>query len=237
MSQHHTASPAKRLARHGRLLAFVGALIVFLTFVVKEELRDHLKGVVDSVEGAKNSFVLRAYLVEIEKESMPKLEEIKPIQDGRTLQDALYMETHLATYDDNAVDNLNALLDVVSHTKDDDDRRIEEIRETLADMKNLLHSAWHTSLNMPSHNDNLQYGVALSQARSQTIHASGQHAIAAGKIALLTKEALDEADTKKQSATRRYLVCTWFSYALYTVGWSLGLIGRVVGTDGIDQGA
>lgn len=45
--------------RHSRLLTFVGALIVFTTFVEKEGLREHLKSVVESLETANNAFASR----------------------------------------------------------------------------------------------------------------------------------------------------------------------------------
>jgi hypothetical protein len=50
---------SSRLHRHNRLLTFVGALIVFTTFVVKEGLRERLKDFVDSVGAAESTFMIR----------------------------------------------------------------------------------------------------------------------------------------------------------------------------------
>jgi hypothetical protein len=45
------------VSRHSRLLIFVGALIVFVTFLVKEGLRERLKDLVDSIDTAQSVFV------------------------------------------------------------------------------------------------------------------------------------------------------------------------------------
>jgi len=48
---------ASWLKRHSRLLSLVGALVVFVTFVAKEGIREHMKEVTDSIEGAENVFL------------------------------------------------------------------------------------------------------------------------------------------------------------------------------------
>ena len=45
------------VSRHSRLLIFVGVFIVFVTFLVKEGLRERLKDLVDSVDTAQSVFV------------------------------------------------------------------------------------------------------------------------------------------------------------------------------------
>src|SRR5437899_2825534 len=45
------------VSRHSKLLIFVGALIVFVTYLVKEGLRERLKDLVDSVDKAQSAFV------------------------------------------------------------------------------------------------------------------------------------------------------------------------------------
>ena len=46
------------LRRHSRFITFCGALIVFATFVVKDAVRDHLKGVVDAQQVAETTFII-----------------------------------------------------------------------------------------------------------------------------------------------------------------------------------
>ena len=48
------------LRRHSRILTVLGALIVFVTFVVKEGLRDRGKDLLASVESAQTTFVMRS---------------------------------------------------------------------------------------------------------------------------------------------------------------------------------
>jgi hypothetical protein len=47
------------LRKHNRILTFVGALVVFLTFVIKEGLREHLKDLVEALGSAQNIFRIR----------------------------------------------------------------------------------------------------------------------------------------------------------------------------------
>jgi hypothetical protein len=52
--------PVRRFVRnHNRLLTFIGAFIVFTTFIVKEAVRDNLKEYTDSIKIAQNMFILR----------------------------------------------------------------------------------------------------------------------------------------------------------------------------------
>jgi hypothetical protein len=47
------------LRRHNRILTFIGAFIVFATFVVKDGIREHLKDLTDSVAAAESVFLIR----------------------------------------------------------------------------------------------------------------------------------------------------------------------------------
>ena len=47
------------LRKHHRSVTLIGAIIVFVTFIVKEALRDHLKDLVDSIENARSVFLIR----------------------------------------------------------------------------------------------------------------------------------------------------------------------------------
>ena len=49
------------LVVHKRWLSFIGAVVVFATFVLKEGLRDNLKDLVGALENAQNA-ILRCHL-------------------------------------------------------------------------------------------------------------------------------------------------------------------------------
>ena len=56
------------LRTRSHVLVVVGALIVFLTFVIKEGLREHWKGNADAIETAEYFYPLLAQSAEIKKE-------------------------------------------------------------------------------------------------------------------------------------------------------------------------
>lgn len=51
---------ANFLRRHSRALSVVGASFVFVTFVVKDNLRDERKSLADSIDSAESIFILRS---------------------------------------------------------------------------------------------------------------------------------------------------------------------------------
>jgi hypothetical protein len=53
------------IRQHSRLATFTGALIVFLTFVVKEAYRDYLKDKIDSIANAESEFLLKMERIEL----------------------------------------------------------------------------------------------------------------------------------------------------------------------------
>jgi|HubBroStandDraft_6_1064221.scaffolds.fasta_scaffold1225666_2 hypothetical protein len=59
MTSPHKKEHPTGLRKHSRLLTFIGALIVFTTFIVKEGMREHLKSVGDSLEIGDYMFALR----------------------------------------------------------------------------------------------------------------------------------------------------------------------------------
>lgn len=48
---------------------------------------------------------------------------------------------------------------------------------------------------------------------------------------LLARQALATAVTARKQREEVVSVATWVSYVLYTLGWSLGLAGRLYGED------
>jgi hypothetical protein len=57
--QHESNVRRSFLKKHHHLFAFVGALLVFLTFVVKEGLQERVRSVVDSLQRAEDIFTIR----------------------------------------------------------------------------------------------------------------------------------------------------------------------------------
>jgi len=57
----------KLFERHQRLLAFIGASVVLLTFVLREVVRDHFKDLATSLEQAQDVFAMQRQLESIDK--------------------------------------------------------------------------------------------------------------------------------------------------------------------------
>src|ERR1700752_71865 len=66
--------------RYDRLLAFAGALIVFLTFVVKEGKRDELKDLTAAIDSAESIFVIRTQMGASNEKLRLLIQSIKDVQ-------------------------------------------------------------------------------------------------------------------------------------------------------------
>lgn len=85
--------------RHGKWVSFVGAIIVFLTFVVKEGVRENLKELIASISSAEDTFATRGDTAKVElavnllankfDASVYKLEKKLPKQNSADLNTIL----------------------------------------------------------------------------------------------------------------------------------------------------
>lgn len=67
----------KWVVRHGNLIAFVSALLIFGTFVTKDYLREELKDDLDSIETARNTFQIKEQIREARSDLGEKLASVE----------------------------------------------------------------------------------------------------------------------------------------------------------------
>jgi hypothetical protein len=246
--------------RHNRLFSFVGALIVFTTFVVKEGVREQLKDVSDSLSEAQNQFVLRndgnvsARIVEslqsqltLFQMSTPKLrqrgatEEVLKLMDFETQgQTAL---TASAWSSKRSIDNLAKLVEELP-SRQSYETRIKDLNieikgyvtaNTIGAAGEMLESAMDFFMGTDEAHMKLKRKALVEKiAVRQKELNDGNWRIFNESQAVAT-DVLHDADELRHKRKRCYTIWTWASYFLYSLGWSLGLVAKWYGKEDLSS--
>jgi hypothetical protein len=244
MASSEAVAPAKQedhaprkpfVKRHRRWFTFVGALLVFMTFIVKDGFGEYLKALIESIDSAEGIFAVEKENANLTRkaDNLYRSEQMNNdilIHPGRTneeamkvtdtaiflhLSDAIYTEFRL----NDEIGAVNRMLQRVPHTKSDEDKA-----KALQTHLNSIHDEI-ASADKVSRNNGLD--AAFNAAYAVEHNAWG-----------LEDETLKFADTTIQNAiavrerdTLYFQRLKISSYVLYVIGWSLGLMGRLYGVE------
>ncbi len=248
MTKHNAAKPVRELKsdkthnahwivrwvrRHKRALAFLGAFIVFMTFVIKDALRDQLKDAMGSMNEAKafngvlaDTRRIRHQLARIE----PPQEINAPVKISDKT-DPLIAETirrvdaakrecvrQLQNYD--AVVGLAEAL----HGQSEADDTLEQIHKAASALDELVGLELELRTGKPPLS-------RVQEIRSKISDLISKATLGEAWIEDRTGGLMWLMALRKQGLERKYGQITWTSYWLYALGWSLGLAGRLVGVE------
>jgi hypothetical protein len=208
----------------------LGAIIIFLTFVVKEGLRDHLKDKVEAVANAQSEFLLRMQRVELilgfakvgqqfsESQFLDK--PISPqfyaeMRGGQMIEQAAHFGAFLEL-----LERLNSKLKY-------DAKRSQGIQQ-LGDRLTQDLVKWKAMVNAQDLADPLP-GAAAPGRRYPKTELVAEFAELDGMTYELYTDIFNEANQEREDGEQTLKTYTLFSYALYTLGWALGLAGSLYG--------
>lgn len=241
MGQH-----AKRLraffGRHGRLVSFSGALLVLATFLVNDIVRDNLRDVVGALDSARTMHTLRNELAEMSDDLDEIHTTVDSIDDkvGNTKHgdddDKTPAEEIVDLMDDNGAKNMRSLGDLaraytLSKLLPDHEainRKIDPIYNNLQALVNADESAEAAAITdtrdrLPT----LKFASELTAV--QVFNKDSEKA--QDQAEALVKDILNSADSYTAESQKRYEKIKHFSYGLYIFGWSITLLGRLLGVD------
>lgn len=236
------------IARHRQFLTFLGALVVFGTFIVKDALREQLKDSVDAVQNAENAFLMRMDLSRMANELVLLSNDLTGLRFGYQARlnatDKVKIRTASGGYASPAPPNMpdGRLLETVGIME----RSCGQLKESLDGSARLLESTPKSiqSMLFPRIQQvdlrmrNLMNDLA--DTRSHLIQGShpdtpwkfaGPLTQIESEVHDIEKMTLDYARDAQQANEGRYKIYTWMSYFLYAFGWGLGLIGRLLGVE------
>jgi hypothetical protein len=215
--------------RHSRLFALLGGLIVFVTFITNEVLRDNLKDKVSAVQTARTVGTIEnnllmvgndvesierdlssiAIVVKTDNSAEAKMHEDDPISVRIS---ALYGKYELA---DAMITTLEQISDQVQLPKE----RVDEIK---ANRKQFDEARKRLDLH-----DGQTVGKesSVSEIRDAEIENLGPLVQARS----LLSATLYDAEEERKVQEKRYTFFKHLSYLLYALGWTIGLAGRLSG--------
>jgi hypothetical protein len=236
------------LRKHNPWLPFLGTMVVFVTFIVNDALREEATNLADSIDQARTSFATRMDIVAVMNhldEDRRTIEEILNKVEGRT--DALEakkdralweisqdIEMEEPSYDRHVVIFANAveLLEKLPFDRQLDERRWS-LRKRLDNLGKLVSDMKHRRLVLHYDGDGIEAQAIWTaiEADHHLIdgedHADGLNTGAAiDKFAemVLTRAQLIGSDADSKRKLWKHL-----SYGLYPLGLLLGLLGKVYG--------
>jgi hypothetical protein len=214
----------------GKALTILGALIVFVTFIVKDGIADHLKEVTDALHSAENTFVVRSSENEL-------AERVNAIDE--TVAELYAMQK---AGDDQSMLHVTNLV-ITKHTMDRSHRNESEELDSLSTVIEILpQGPQRNSQEKQFADDIAQQGAELAQLDAAPVTDESWIKLNAFDLEFrlfkeqvnLTKFAdliLAQARQARKFEEKRLRVATYASYGLYMLGWGLALSGRLFGSE------
>lgn len=228
----------KYVSGHSRLLIFVGALIVFVTYVVKEGLRDRLRDLVTSTDAAQSVFLgerenqrISQRLAEVFRVSVLTYDNMhspapKPGETYPLTMSTVISHFQAASDAEDRLENQLSAVERLLKTMPKDHNRsatLDDLHEQFKAVKEADEHFRNTPYSPDKLQENLNASVGLE-------HEAWNTETAIQKFATVI---LKDSETVKKRYEIYFEIATWSSYLLYSLGWGLGLIGKLFGADGV----
>lgn len=250
------------LRRHNALMTFLGAAVVFATFIYKDVLQEEQKDRSDTLQAGQTAFLIRESIISLSQKLMQSSQEKWFPVDIRTnhtpgnyatLQENLENRAFLAweslqplhLLQAEAFDNIARFAEVIPKkalpTNFDSFVQIEKrIQSKINSPERLDSIATNTPIitpeRSPSEADWAQLFLGFEKLNNAvvTIQREGWENFEFLKNwqTLLVPIAVDQG----RIAERRYHRFRRFSYYLYGLGFLLGLVGKLVGKETVEEG-
>lgn len=231
--------------RKHHLLTFVGALIVFLTFVIKEGLGDRWNHLAEAIDTAQYIYSIRAdtsgenqrfqlLLRQIQdtqglvrsrgKQLFPNGEDVILENMGRAESGNSEVSTTLAT--------LKLLVDKLP-AQDINRLRLVELSKTVEEIKSDTHRIVRLATPAGLRGTPRQIERLVNQSISQAVDLQEPLFVKLEQLredsdALTATVLKDAEDFRKRNSTYS-TAAWWISAGLFAVGWGLGLLGKLYG--------
>jgi len=241
------------LRTRSHVLVVVGALIVFLTFVIKEGLREHWKGTADAIETAEYFYPLLAQSAEIKKELRTVEDQHSKSADPHSAEmlrhfslfrmDEEFLTSQEETLEDLEISaaNRRILIDVLPGG-DPLRQEADRLDSQLAKLKTTLYAVDQEMANVNYNETLAERGHPLDEdQRAEEFNKSEPHMGAEVKesynaltstglaSSTLNKDVLEYAKAIRARNAHYSAYAWWISAFLFALGWSLGLIGKLYG--------
>jgi hypothetical protein len=233
----------RRFFQPRQTLVIVGAAIVFLTFVIKDGLRENLKDEVAALENSHRQYEQRKQYTDI-LDAIQHRNQFRKITDEEALAGG--WDDYLGIYKKR--EKWLAMSQYIDKDYTPDVQNADVLADALAENSQLAadrgkaHNAL-ARLNETQERARKMFEEPTDKSRGKDPDMTeaerqiesdyeGIDAWAVPAIKNYAAEALDLAEKELQRTKLRYDRFTVASYFLFILGWVLGLTGRLMGSDG-----
>jgi hypothetical protein len=216
---------------HHTLVTFIGAIIIFFTFIIKEGLREQLKDLVNSTDAAQATFLIRA-------ENHRTWREVIDLRDAFTevWSQQPNSETSVKAIDARLETILSSLYQYhfsLQNAASLLERLPKRSRRGSAQVFNVAASGLRNlEKQVESFRQKIKTGQISDSDQNQTATEIADSTSNLGKtIRTLEESTFEEAMHEKEVQESHFKIYTWTSYFLYALGWGLGLTARLLNED------
>jgi hypothetical protein len=230
------------LRRHKSWLTFIGALIVFLTFIVKESAKEDAKDSRDGLESALRDLDNRRDLDRLYHELHPLNVRFRTDQAGNSTSSDFQVQLQIwliAKDAEREAERVGEVLTSLGKTLPEkdaaDDRKL--LADLRSEFKKLDEESKPALTTLEDYTINRPNGIppAVTDALKEWNKHFGewQQTLAAAllKLEKLEDVAVEKAKKQKKLSASRFEFWKTASIALYAVGWCLALTGKIVGVN------
>jgi hypothetical protein len=232
----------KLIKEHNKIVTYAAALIIFLTFIVREGLREQWKESSDTMEAVLNTAALEHTTTSIALQLGEVADKIDALSESSTLRSkepASYLQAERKL---NKVDNsesgmwlklgfgsiLTSKLPERSSLRQKLSDLTEEYNKEHAQSEKLHYALYHTSQEGAASSPEM-LDQAARQYGEQIVALSVSYENLDRRMSALASDLISEAKQVRIRNDRLSRVAWWISAILFTIGWGLGLVAKLYG--------
>ena len=224
----------RRFKTHAHLLVFTGALVVFLTYVIKEGLGDHWKATAEAVKEAQYMYAVNGqrsgtnlWVTQLQRDirendmwngsGKRRIEATK-----RFMSDDYMLLTAISNLSNIRIliSDMNTLTAILPNN----DPKIKEVDNLGNDADQLRKDQFECAQELRKEGNKRTEQLLLKYTAS----VDGTNAIQI-RTTFLQRDLMEEAEHIKNKEARYSRISWWISAFLFAVGWGLGLLGKLYG--------
>ena len=223
--------------KHAHLLVFVGALIVFLTFIIKDGFRERWKETAETIDRAQYLYTIRDDIRQVKigpsdlgsYERRPGDPLLRPLDAYNSFWIELRATQNILTKDEVSLANIVIL--VVTLPEDDPNRHeAANIHDDLNSLRSQVLAAETAAMGklpyLVDPNPKQKQDVLAAAGEQGWIAASNRLDLRVQKLAIVVLHKAEELRRENDYYSNR---AWWISALLFGLGLGLGLLGKVYG--------
>jgi hypothetical protein len=238
-----SASAAGRLVaprRHRRLLTFVGAFIVFATFILKEDFESELESEMAQMRNARNIFFMRTQMSQISDEILDNAARLSVVSTDLESDEATsggetrggreaarkIRELKARIW---ALESVLSNIDVLRASSNERQLEMGELGRRLRSIQEELDGP--SSVDAVAHSGATNQPPDDSASRDRTRRLSQEVTAVDKSLHELARASAEFSNEVMQQRRRQLEVAKVAGIALYVLGWGLGLAAKLAGED------